>query len=189
MKLARAILSGSRSGSLEVRLDVRLDVEQDLGGRTQPLRLMAECGHCVHASDEVEDAFDGVRRVIRRDRPVFQTAGEPAEERHGNPRHALAARDPERGELADPAGVASEEIPRHSQAQRLEGLVRPARHRVRGLVADHVADRGDARPAVLRRRRAVHAGSPRRAGTRDRRPRSPADCASSCSPPLRSGRC
>src|SRR5262245_1339646 len=77
----------------EVRLDVRLDGEQDLRARTQPRGRVRGTGPRVQAADEVEDALDRVRDVIRRHRPGVELRGEPRDERRGRARQAVPARD------------------------------------------------------------------------------------------------
>ena len=82
--------------------------------------------------------------------PSSRPPARPQQERDRRPRQTLAARDPDGGQLADLRLLPAEQAARHTHHERLVRLIGPEDHRVGGLVADQVADPGNARPALLR---------------------------------------
>ena len=190
MKLARAIPSGSRSGSPRFASMNDLDVAQDLRARSHPLRARG-CGQARRTC--LGRGRGRTRRCSAHHPAVTVPSSRPPTSPRKNATAARGTPSPpgirSAVQLADPVRLPAEEVP-SAPARTSDSNGSSARqiHRVRGLVADHVPDPGDPRPALLRGLEPATQDHRQVQALRDRRPRSPAACASSCSPRRRSGR-
>ena len=91
----------------------------------------------------------GQAGVLAGDAAVGQPGGGLAAEPAGQPREAGVARDPDRGQARDLAGVLAERRLGHLQHQQVKRRVGPEDGRVRGVIARDVARAQRGRPMLL----------------------------------------